>query len=392
MNVSNEEIRSMARERFEAIPRVIVRDGAALNHPDGTLLDREYALQVASEVVDDVILACAASWSALPAQAQPVALDYYDAGLLSDAGGGDVTWWQDYIRAELGRAHEFYQSQADALATPVHAQAQGEAAANGFDPSTAPLPPTGSALRALGEYLSTLLDEDRWATAEQYLFAAVAEANAIADGVIVPPKYTLVPEQPTFEMLYEFQRIATASEVPGRLYHAYAAMLAAAPPSPAKGDTTEGVRLATITPMDPVEVTRAQANAYFASMKLLGLEPHEYLPDVIRHLQSIYDSAVAGRAEFRDALREVRAALASRDARLSALSAEVDKARNIAARFGGCLWGNYGVCPECGNPKENHMPGCEKRYEANFSKPADYRRAFDAAFPAAPSRKEDGHA
>jgi len=38
-------------------------------------------------------------------------LEAYDAGLLGDGGGGDVEWWQDYIRAELGRAHEFYESQ-----------------------------------------------------------------------------------------------------------------------------------------------------------------------------------------------------------------------------------------------------------------------------------------
>ncbi|MCO7500362.1 hypothetical protein NJG17_10680 [Stenotrophomonas maltophilia] len=43
-------------------------------------------------------------------------LDRYDAGLLGDGGGGDVGWWQDYIRAELDRAHEFYQDQADSQA------------------------------------------------------------------------------------------------------------------------------------------------------------------------------------------------------------------------------------------------------------------------------------
>ncbi|WP_315132874.1 hypothetical protein [Achromobacter marplatensis] len=42
-------------------------------------------------------------------------LDEYDAGLLASAGGGDVDWWQDYLRAELGRAHEFYQSQMESL-------------------------------------------------------------------------------------------------------------------------------------------------------------------------------------------------------------------------------------------------------------------------------------
>jgi hypothetical protein len=45
-------------------------------------------------------------------------LDQYDAGLLSDFGGGNVEWWQDCIRAELDRAHDFYQSQLTAtLAT-----------------------------------------------------------------------------------------------------------------------------------------------------------------------------------------------------------------------------------------------------------------------------------
>lgn len=45
-------------------------------------------------------------------------LDYYDAGLLNDYGGGNVQWWQDYIRNELGRAHAFYQSQIDATPKP----------------------------------------------------------------------------------------------------------------------------------------------------------------------------------------------------------------------------------------------------------------------------------
>ena len=32
----------------------------------------------------------------------------YDAGLLNDFGGGDVGWWQDYIRAEIGRANDYW--------------------------------------------------------------------------------------------------------------------------------------------------------------------------------------------------------------------------------------------------------------------------------------------
>ena len=41
-----------------------------------------------------------------------VQLEPYDAGLLGNGGGGNVEWWHDYIRAELDRAHDFYQDQA----------------------------------------------------------------------------------------------------------------------------------------------------------------------------------------------------------------------------------------------------------------------------------------
>lgn len=39
--------------------------------------------------------------------------DRYDAGLLNNFGGGNVEWWQDYIRAELDRAHDFYSAALD---------------------------------------------------------------------------------------------------------------------------------------------------------------------------------------------------------------------------------------------------------------------------------------
>jgi hypothetical protein len=34
----------------------------------------------------------------------------YDAGLLNDFGGGDAGWWQDYIRAEIGRANDYWRA------------------------------------------------------------------------------------------------------------------------------------------------------------------------------------------------------------------------------------------------------------------------------------------
>lgn len=46
---------------------------------------------------------------------ETMTLDYYDAGLLNNHGGGNIDWWFDYIREELGRAHAFYQSQVDSM-------------------------------------------------------------------------------------------------------------------------------------------------------------------------------------------------------------------------------------------------------------------------------------
>jgi len=37
----------------------------------------------------------------------------YDAGLLNDFGGGDVGWWQDYLRAEIGRANDYWREISD---------------------------------------------------------------------------------------------------------------------------------------------------------------------------------------------------------------------------------------------------------------------------------------
>lgn len=34
----------------------------------------------------------------------------YDAGLLNDYGGGNVSWWHDYIRAEIGRCNGYWRS------------------------------------------------------------------------------------------------------------------------------------------------------------------------------------------------------------------------------------------------------------------------------------------
>lgn len=47
----------------------------------------------------------------------------YDAGLLNDYGGGNVDWWWDYLRAEIGRANEHWRVQHEGhLAAAVQAE------------------------------------------------------------------------------------------------------------------------------------------------------------------------------------------------------------------------------------------------------------------------------
>lgn len=39
----------------------------------------------------------------------------YDSGLLSGYGGGDVAWWQDYIRAEIVSANDHWRAYAESI-------------------------------------------------------------------------------------------------------------------------------------------------------------------------------------------------------------------------------------------------------------------------------------
>jgi len=34
----------------------------------------------------------------------------YDCGLMNDYGGGNVEWWQDYIRTEIDKCNEYWRS------------------------------------------------------------------------------------------------------------------------------------------------------------------------------------------------------------------------------------------------------------------------------------------
>jgi hypothetical protein len=34
----------------------------------------------------------------------------YDCGMLNDHGGGNVAWWWDYLRYEIGRCNDYWRS------------------------------------------------------------------------------------------------------------------------------------------------------------------------------------------------------------------------------------------------------------------------------------------
>lgn len=42
-------------------------------------------------------------------------MDEYDVGLLNDWGGGNVAWWHDYLRYEIGRANSHWIQQTESL-------------------------------------------------------------------------------------------------------------------------------------------------------------------------------------------------------------------------------------------------------------------------------------
>lgn len=62
----------------------------------------------------------------------------YDAGLLNDYGGGDVDWWWDYIRAEIGRCNDYHKDlaleQAAALTLAREALSPLAVMADRYDP------------------------------------------------------------------------------------------------------------------------------------------------------------------------------------------------------------------------------------------------------------------
>jgi len=39
----------------------------------------------------------------------------YDCGIINDYGGGNVEWWQDYMRAEIERCNDYWREQLNQI-------------------------------------------------------------------------------------------------------------------------------------------------------------------------------------------------------------------------------------------------------------------------------------
>lgn len=57
---------------------------------------------------DDAIAAWNRRATPPAAAIQEADIPDYDAGVLNDFGGGNIDWWQDYIRAEIRRANDYW--------------------------------------------------------------------------------------------------------------------------------------------------------------------------------------------------------------------------------------------------------------------------------------------
>jgi hypothetical protein len=81
----NEMVDRVAKAIYEA-------DGAK-----GWHLHSEFYLKAARMAIE-----------AIPKPSEEIGNDGYDAGLLNDWGGGNVDWWQDYIRSEVERCNDYW--------------------------------------------------------------------------------------------------------------------------------------------------------------------------------------------------------------------------------------------------------------------------------------------
>ena len=89
----------------------------------------------------------------------------YNPGLLNDWGGGNISWWQDYIRSEIDRANDYWRPQVDALLSDLETsqkarellRGQIEKTADMYDEMEASLEGTNKEIERLKERVKEAL-------------------------------------------------------------------------------------------------------------------------------------------------------------------------------------------------------------------------------------------
>lgn len=72
--------------------------------------EEQISANTALKIINDVFKEAEAEQLILNGVSRSLPSDY-DIGLISDYGGGNVEWWQDYLREEVARCNNYWVSQ-----------------------------------------------------------------------------------------------------------------------------------------------------------------------------------------------------------------------------------------------------------------------------------------
>jgi len=200
----------------------------ALGFPRGGDYAWSYLLAQIKEAV-----AAGVQWQSQQAQGEAQGFTDYDAGALNDWGGGDVGWWQDYIRSEIERANDHWREQTGPeplyLAPPAPAAVPEEA--------TPEMEQAAERYWNERRFKGLTNDPRTWAGVYRAMVAAAPQPTPAA----VPDGWKMVPVEPTDHMSDVGMVSAGIDITENDARHVYSAMLTASPAPEHSGDGNEMV-------------------------------------------------------------------------------------------------------------------------------------------------------
>src|SRR5690625_4619739 len=179
---------------------------------------------VGPDVVGSDMEDAAARWNrrqSQQAQGEAQGFTDYDAGALNDWGGGDVGWWQDYIRSEIERANDHWREQTGPeplyLAPPAPAAVPEEA--------TPEMEQAAERYWNERRFKGLTNDPRTWAGVYRAMVAPAPQPTPAA----VPDGWKMVPVEPTDHMSDVGMVSAGIDITENDARHVYSAMLTASP-------------------------------------------------------------------------------------------------------------------------------------------------------------------